>query len=148
MEHKYIQTQMCVATNIPIIAKSPTIAQSLLSKSWHNVMCDMYEAIEACPYPVQQLLIWYCRKDLKQRRRLAEEQTKEGRLESFLPWIPSPLPFHPHTHTHQHIIKEWVRMVKEDYKENIWSVREKGKGEERNMVGLSKKGRRRKTMEE
>ena len=39
-------------------------------------------------------------------------------------------------------------MVKEDYKENIWSVREKGKGEERNMVGLSKKGRRRKTMEE
>ena len=45
-------------------------------------------------------------------------------------------------------LKEWVRMVKEDYKENIWSVREKGKGEERNMVGLSKKGRRRKTMEE
>ena len=39
-------------------------------------------------------------------------------------------------------------MVKEDYKENIWSVREKGKVEERNMVGLSKKGRRRKTMEE
>ena len=39
-------------------------------------------------------------------------------------------------------------MVNEDYKENIWSVREKGKGEERNMVGLSKKGRRRKTMEE
>ena len=45
-------------------------------------------------------------------------------------------------------LKEWVRMVKEDYKENIWSVREKGKVEERNMVGLSKKGRRRKTMEE
>ena len=61
MEHMYIQTQMylCVATNTPIIiiAKSPTIAQSLFSKSWHNVMCDMYEAIEACPYPVQQLLI-------------------------------------------------------------------------------------------
>ena len=40
MEHMYIQTQMCVATNIPIIiiAKSPTIAQSLLSKSWHNVI--------------------------------------------------------------------------------------------------------------
>ena len=39
-------------------------------------------------------------------------------------------------------------MVNEDHKENIWSVREKGTGEERNMVGLSKKGRRRKTMEE
>ena len=45
-------------------------------------------------------------------------------------------------------LKEGVRMVNEDYKENIWSVREKGKGEERNIVGLSKKGRRRKTMEE